>query len=298
MRSKLTDEEIQAFKPVTKVGLLATLDPDDRPHVTLITSLAARSPSGLMWGQFCQGRSKDNIRRDPLAGFLVMTLDRRIWTGTARWTHFAREGEDYAWYNEIPMFRYNAYFGIHTVHYMDLSSIDGPYPLPLVSMVAAHAALTPASLLKSNLESLHGLLSKDVREGTDVLPGWARRFLSNPATLKFLAFKGTDGFPRIIPSVPCMPVGSRRLLLSILGNDRDPEPPAPGSTVSVFGLNLEMESLLTSGVLHAKRAVFRGSFRFPSFGTVEIDMVYNSMPPKHGRIFPRAPLEPVTSFGK
>jgi hypothetical protein len=32
-------------------------------------------------------------------------------------------------------------------------------------------------------------------------------------------------------------------------------------------------------------------------GGLEIDWVYNSMPPKQGQIYPPQPIEPVTEFG-
>ena len=43
-----------------------------------------------------------------------------------------REPEDeHAQYNQRPMWRYNAYFGIHTVHHLDLVSAEGPKALPI-----------------------------------------------------------------------------------------------------------------------------------------------------------------------
>jgi len=35
------------------------------------------------------------------------------------------------------MFRYNAYFGIHTVYYMDLGAHTGKQPLPMPAIILA-----------------------------------------------------------------------------------------------------------------------------------------------------------------
>ncbi len=47
------------------------------------------------------------------------------------------EGQEYDFYNNIPMFRYNAYFGIHTVYYMDLVVHTGKAPLPMNKVIFA-----------------------------------------------------------------------------------------------------------------------------------------------------------------
>jgi hypothetical protein len=46
------------------------------------------------------------------------------------------------------------------------------------------------------------------------------------------------------------------------------------------------------------RGTFRGfkRHRLITLGTVDIEWVYNSMPPAHGQIYPEVPLEPITEF--
>ena len=129
--SLLAQSDIKAFEPEAKIGLIATVNPDGLPHITMISSIRAKSPTQLMWGQFCEGLSKKNVTTNPKTGFLVMTPDRRLWRGKAKWTHTEeKQGEDFEMYNNTPMFRYNAYFGIHTVHYMDLIETHGQEKLP------------------------------------------------------------------------------------------------------------------------------------------------------------------------
>ena len=149
---ELNERDIAAFEPDAKIGLLATVNSEGLPHITLITSLKAKTPTQLTWGQFTEGESKKHVRDNPKTAFAVMNLDKELWRGTATWTHSENEGDDYIAYNQTPMFRYNAYFGIHTVHYMDLvelterSSVS--IPRLLSGSLVAFAAQLPARLTK------------------------------------------------------------------------------------------------------------------------------------------------------
>ena len=129
------DSDIEAFQADAKVGILSTIDPDGLPHLTLITSLEAKNSKKLVWGQFTEGLSKEHVINDQHTAFLIMSLDKKMWRGKAKWTHSSTEGVDYETFNNKPMFRYNSYFGVHTVHYMDLTEYDGEEKLPLLNII-------------------------------------------------------------------------------------------------------------------------------------------------------------------
>lgn len=278
VQNRLDSRAIEAFEPDVKVGLVATKDPGGRPHLSLITSLSAKDESHLMWGQFTEGRSKEYPRERPEVGFLVMTLDRKVWRGTARWTRAQTEGPDHQAYNRRPMFRYNAYFGIHTVHHLDLVSVEGPRSLPIAGMLAGHGLLSARRLLSG-------------KSDRPALNHWSRKHMAAPLTIKFVSWVDEDGFPRIVPGVPCLPLGSGVLGLvpSVYGRELRSIP--KGAQVAVFGLNLQTESVLVRGTLEG----FSGLGPL-SMGRLAIDFVYNSLPPLPGQIFPPLPLEPVTTF--
>jgi hypothetical protein len=281
MNQHLTHDAMTAFEPDQKIGILATRDTEGLPHLSLITTLRAKDPTHLMWGQFCEGHSKDNVRLRPETAFAVMTMDRQIWRGKARWTHEAQEGADYELFNQSPMFRYNAYFGIHTVHYMDLLAVSGPESLSLPGLAAGMVSTAATRRFSGT-----GL-------GPAILKPWAQRLLARPDTLKFLAWIGPDGFPELIPVVPCQTADSRRLVFAPTVYRDQLQRLVPGETVALLGLNLAMESVLTRGLFTGYRPALG-----PGLGTGAIDLhwVYNSMPPKHGVIYPAQPLDPVTTF--
>ena len=272
------EADVKAFERDAKIGLLATVDADHRPHLTLITSLQAKGPRALMFGQFTEGLSKVHVRDDPHTGFLVMSPAREVWRGKARWTHAAKAGEDYELYNHKPMFRYNAYFGIHTIHYLDLVDLADKQKLSAARLAAGTLALA--------------LVARFARGGCPgrALTPWAERHLAKVATLKFAAYVAEDGYPVITPPVACRAVDGGRLVFRPvtrggLGGL------AKGQSVAIFAINLKTESVLVRGR-------FAGWRRLAGVtaGCLDIDWVYNSMPPKQGQIYPPTPLRPVTEF--
>lgn len=279
IRTEFKPEEIKAFQPAEKIGMVASVNPDGLPHISLITSIQASAPSQVTLGEFCKGSSKAHIQQNPKIGFLIMTMDRKLWRGKASWTHLRQEGPEYEAYNDQPMFRYNTYFGINTVHYLDLVAVTGPLSLPLGRIVGA-ALIT--RLLK-------GLTRTGVSDR--ILKPFAETLFNRLDALKFFAFVGPDGFPVIFPLIQCQAADSRRLAFVPGVARSDLEPVPSGTPVAVFGITMAMEDVLVRGRYNGVRRV--GLNRL---GTVDIDWVYNSMPPCHGQIYPEVPLKPVVEF--
>jgi len=254
-----------------KVGLLATVDGDGLPHVTLITSLAAKGPQGLMFGQFSEGRSKTHVRSRPQVGFLALDEKRRWIRGKAVWRRAVRQGEDFEAYNRKPMFRYNAYFGIHTVHYLDVVEVEegGELGVP---------GLLTATVLARGMR-----MAGVARSMTPALTPWATKLVSRAATLKFASYVGADGYPCIIPGAAACTAGPGRLVLALPSEDPSTSSRPAGAEIAVFALDRELHSVLVRGHGTVPRT-FSGS----SLCALDIDWVYNSMPPVHGQIYPRA----------
>jgi hypothetical protein len=273
-----TPEEIEAFAPVMKIGLLATVTPDGLPHITMLSSLKAANETTMTWGQFTEGTSFQNVQENPNIGWLIMTLDKDLCRGTGRFTHTATSGEDFDWYNEVPMFRYNAYFGIHTVYYMDLVEHTGLQPLPMSAVVLAAV---------KTLFSKFFLLKKDAK----VLNSWTRRLFNRLDNLKFLATIDESGFPKLIPVIQAQAAGTQHILFSTGAFTEEIQAIPSGVPMAVFGLSLDMTDVLVRGTYQGLRWV--GPHRC---GVLEADWVYNPMPPVPGQIYPSLPLEPIHEF--
>lgn len=273
---QLSQEEMSAFEESAKIGLVATVDPQGLPHVSLITSIQARNASELMFGQFSEGLSKTHVKGNPHVGFLVMNLEKKLWRGTARWTGEATSGDDYEMYNRKPMFRYNSYFGIHTVHYLDLVEFSGEESLSTVGVAAGFLVTVLARRFAVE------------KQAATILKPWAENHVTRLGTLKFLSYVGEDGYPVIVPVVPCQAAGSTRLVFAPTVHRAELAAIPTNATVAVFALNLQMESVLIRGR-------FSGYRRYAGLraGAIDIDWVYNSMPPMQGPIYPAPPPPPV-----
>jgi hypothetical protein len=278
-KNKMTPEDIAAFKPAEKIGLVASLSPQGLPHMTLITSIQARNTRQLTLGQFCKGLSKAYIQENPDIAFLVMTLDRKLWRGRAQWTHRRVEGPEYEKYNDIPMFRYNTYFGINTVHYLDLMEIQGPEELPMGKIVRAALRTRWAK---------GGARTKDQEAA---LKPFAQKLYNKLDVLKFISYVAEDGIPVIVPAIQCQAADSRRLAFSTCAYTDELSAIPKGKKVAVYALSMKMENVLIRGTFEGVK-----KYRFMELGTIGIEWVYNSMPPCHGQIYPEIKNQAVFDF--
>lgn len=270
---------VEALAVDAKIGLVATLDDDGRPHVSLITSLSARDPDTLMFGQFCEGWSKSHVRRNPRVAWLVMDRARTVWRGTATWREAKTTGAEIDAYNRKPLFRYNSYFGIHTVHLFDLAG-------PATNEVVGLAPLIGGALVSRVAATVSGGTSEPA------LKPWARDLVNALGTVKFLAFARPDGFPWLVPAVAAATPDGRRVLVTDAPHRAELRALAAGTSVALLAVNPQLESVHLRGAWAP--AVALGPLARATF---EIDQVYNSMPPKQGVIWPEPPLEPVRDFG-
>ncbi len=276
-RLDFTAEEMGAFEPDAKVGLLGTIDDHERPHITLITTLMTRGPRELMWGQFCEGRSKAHVTARARTGYLVLTNDRAVYRGEALWRRAVTEGTDYVAYNRRPIYRYNSYFGIHTVHYMDL-----------VGKLTPSTVRVPA-LVAGGLAARVGAAIPGARRRPAPLNDWVRSHLARLDTLKFIAHIGETGFPTLVAGVPAAALGNSAVVFAPLGGDGELFRFSEGQSLALFALNLKMQSVLIQGTF--------GHYRRAGLGVIEVDRVYNPMPPLPGYIYPRNPIcqgNPIT----
>jgi hypothetical protein len=274
-----TPEDITTLDVELKVGLLATVTPEGLPHLTMLSTLRPYAPVGLVFGQFTEGRSKGYLRQNPKTGFLILSLDRNMWRGKAAFTHSAKAGPEYDNYNNLNMFRYNAYFGIHTVYYLDLIEQTGMDPLPMGRIVSAALQTVLARTLGGGQ-----------RKGK-VLNPWVRTLFNKLDNLKFVSYIGADGYPTIVPVIQAQVPDGERVIFSLGAYGGELENIPAGTPMAVFGMAFSMEDVLLRGAFQGVRRI--AGVRC---GEVVVDWVYNAMPPIPQQIYPPLPIEAVEEF--
>ena len=267
---KIDDSSIQMMDCDSKVGVLATEDESGYPHLSFISSIQALDDRALTFGQFSAGLSKRFIMDRPKVGFLVLSADKRYLSGNAIYTHSANTGREFDVYNNKPLFRYNSYMGFYRVFYLNLDRISAVKPLPMGAIVFG-AILSRGKAL---------FLRKSEK---NALPLVGHQLFSQLDSLKFLCYYDDNGVSQIFPVVQATSAGSDRIVLSGVPFGSELRKIPEGAKVSILCLNLKMESVLVKG-------------RYKK-GVLEIERVYNSMPPKMEYVYPRSEtIEPVRSF--
>jgi hypothetical protein len=279
VKTQFSPEDIQALDIEMKVGLLGTVSSDGLPHITMISTLQPCSEGRLSWGQFTEGNSKKNILRNPKTGFLIMTLDKELWRGKADYAEKTKAGPEYDKYNNTKLFRYNAYFGVHTVYYMDLVEQSGREQLPMGQIVWAEIRTILARMLHL----------KKSRQA--VLNRWTRQLTNKLDNLKFIGYVGPDGYPVIIPAIQMQALDSEHIIFSAGAYTKDLEQIPAMSPISVFVMSMDMEDVLLRGEFQGIKRV--GGV---TCGVIKVDWVYNPMPPVPQQIYPPIQVEAVTEF--
>jgi len=278
MQKTFSESDLKSFEPELKIGLLATVNDEGLPHITLISTLQASSPTRMFWGQFAEGLSKVNIRKNPKVGWLILTLDKNVWRGKASFNETARSGKEFDLLNNTPMFRYNAYFGIHTVYYMDLVEQTGKQALPMGAVIQA--------AIKTMIAK--ALAGKGSRE---ILNLFTRKLVDKMDNLKFLAYIDKDGYPVIIPVIQSQTASADRVIFASSVYKDDLQAVPSGAPVAFFCMSFQMQTVMLRGA-------YKGLSNIGGVecGSLEVDYVYSPMPPKAEQIYPYKKLETVTSF--
>jgi len=274
-----SEQDILDLDVELKVGILATINPKGQPHLTMLSSLRPYAKDKLVWGQFTEGLSKTFIQNNPKTGFLIMSLNKEVLFGKAQFTHKSKQGAEIENYNNLAMFRYNAYFGVHTAYYMDLVSNSGRAALPMGSVIFS-AVKTMAARFLAKKEHM-----------PNVLNPWVKALFNKVDNLKFISYIDQDGFPVVLPVIQTQALDSHRILFASGAYTQDLNKLPKGTSVAVFAMSFDMEDVLLRGE-------FAGVQRLGGFncGVIDIDWVYNAMPPKPQQIYPPQPIEAVREF--
>ena len=123
-----------------------------------------------------------------------------------------------------------------------------------------------------------------------VFNGFTRGLLDKAGNLKFMAVIGEDGYPYIIPVLQAHSVGEDRILFPLAAYGDELRSVKPGAA-AFFSMALSMEDV-------AMRGEFLGFRRICGImcGEIQVDWVYNAMPPVPGQVYPPVAIEPVREF--
>ena len=263
--NRIDQEDFKVFEKSEKLGVVGTIDDRGDPHLSLLTTIMAKSDTEMVVGEFTKGLSKGYMQERHKCGFAIMGLDMNFWTGTMDWKDVKTEGDEFVKYNNMQMWRFNTYFGIYKVHYFDLADISEKRKLdiPMVAVGAVKGMITKPFLKYAKKE--------------EVLRPYARKLFNAVGNPKFISFINEDGYPVVVPAVQAQETGTNTIVLASSPYKELLAPLKKGMRVAMMAISLDMESVVIKGTFSG----FSGGM-----GRVKIDRVYNSIPPVMRYIYP------------
>ena len=266
--------------------LLATIDPRGWPHITMISFNRAKTPEQVVWGEFTVGTSKRNVLQNPKQGAFYMNavMPFKFLQAKITFDHRVKGGEDCDHFSRGQMLRYNTYMNVEKAYYNFVKAVTLVMDLEVLA-IAKGLILNLFAKRKakdSNAENKMPLLGYDL--------------YNNPFNPKFISFLDPDdGYPLIVPCFQIRAPDRSKLIFPYSQFKEDLEKLKEGAHVSTFAViadEIELINLVIQGT-------FSGTQKFGGVkcGIIEIDEVYNSMPPVAGVIYPKLKTRPkVVNF--
>ena len=266
--------------------LLATIDPRGWPHITMISFNRAKTPEQVVWGEFTVGTSKRNVLQNPKQGAFYMNavIPFKFLQAKITFDHRVKGGEDCEYFSRGQMLRYNTYMNVEKAYYNSVKAATPVIDLKILPI---------AKGLILNLFAKNKAKDPNAEEK---LPKLAYDLYNNPFNPKFISFLDPDdGYPLIIPCFQLRAPDRSKLIFPYSQFKEELELLKEGAHVSTFAVIAEEIELISMVI----QGTFTGMQKFGNVkcGVIQIDEVYNSMPPLSGVIYPKLKTRPkVTNF--
>jgi hypothetical protein len=263
-----------------QLDFYGTINEDNTPHITLLTSLHQYGNDMLIWGEYCAGLSKENQKKRPKIGFLSVIDNKSIVMGKADWVNSKTHGEELELLNRIPQFRYNNVYGYSPVHILKIREMNEDS--------------LPSGQLAKAIEQTKALVYKvEAGSDNDAISLVTREFLETEDGIKVLAYIDKTGYPRVIPLPQAKLAGGNRVIFVIGPYKRYMRELEEGIPLAIYALSYkEMGSVLVHGIFTSM------DIGDQKIGVLDVTKVYNPMLPVTGYVYPKelAEIRPVTVF--
>ena len=274
----LSPDAIEFTAPTIMIKLLATIDPDGYPQVTLIACNKAVASDTIKWGQFTQGTSKRNVLECPKQGVFYMTTTApyKFMQVKMDLDRCSVEGADATDFNADNLFRYNTYVRVYKVYF---NKVKAASPIKDLSPLGILNGAIVDAIGKNGMRT--GIVEKR-------LPMLGEALFNGVLNPKFACWLDpADGYPVIVPCFQARAIERKRIVFPLTQFKKDLAVIEKGAKVAFFALDTELRSILVKGTfLGIKKSVGI------SFGHMDIETVYNTMPPIPGVVYPALETRP------
>ena len=248
---------------------LATLDATGAPNVVPILSLDAADDRTLCFGEFLIQKTRANLLADPRVCAAVLTEDLHVWTVRGRFREFVEGGPMADMINRKDMFRYNPYLGISRVAVIDVEAVTGAWGLSRLEVALELLPVKVAGQVWGRLPL--------PRSGPALPPRVAEKFARTQA-VKFMAWRGADGYPDMVPAFSLSPGrGPSMLFGTRLFGDR--------LRTITGGARVAASVITFDPVAYQVKGTYEGTTPTPAgaIGRLRVDQVFSASPPLPGQ---------------
>jgi len=284
--SSFTKDGMELSDLEVGLKLLATIDPRGWPHITMISFNRAKTPEQVVWGEFTVGTSKRNVLQNPKQGAFYMNavMPFKFLQAKITFDHRVKGGEDCEYFSRGQMLRYNTYMNVEKAYYNSVKAVTPVIDLKILPIA------------KGLILNLFAKPKAKDSNAEEKLPMLAYDLYNNPFNPKFISFLDPDdGYPLIIPCFQLRAPDRSKLIFPYSQFKEELELLKEGAHVSTFAVIAEEIELISMVI----QGTFTGMQKFGNVkcGVIQIDEVYNSMPPLSGVIYPKLKTRPkVTNF--
>ncbi len=282
---EFSKEAYDLTQPEVGLRLIATIDKRGWPHLTMISSNRAKTPKQIVWGQFTEGTSKKNILANSKQGIFFMNaaMPYKFVQAKANFDYSLKGGEDCERFSRGQLLRYMTYVNIHTSYYNEVVAVTEVRNLGLLGIVKGFLV---------DLLAVGGARNKKAEKK---IPEFGYSMFNQMTSVKVLSYIQEDGYPIIIPCFGLRAPDQNKLIFPLSQYKEELLSIPENTRIAIFVVvsqDLELTNMQINGT-------FMGFKRIRGFkyGFIEIDEIYNSMPPLNGVIYPNLELRPkVTTF--
>ncbi len=263
--NELLEEDIPKFLPEVMVKLLATSDENGKPNLAFIASLYAKDPKTVIFADFMWGKTNVNIDQgNHKVASAFMDLGLNFWNIPGDFTHWETSGETFEYFNNRSIFKYNAYSGISRAGFINIHHVDRQK----INILKLAGSLVKSVIAKGAVKNSHEI---------DKLNRLTFNHFNKLLTLKYITYLQEDGYPTIIPVIALKPADKGRVYFPISPFKKEILEIPENVEIACLGLSLKI-------IMFQIKGKYKGikKFRGIKLGIIDIEEVYNSLPPLTG----------------
>lgn len=265
--NRLEGKALKAYKSKVSPKFLATVDSDGIPNVVPVLTLRAADPTTLIFARMMVWKTLSNFESTGIATACCFGPESSYWRVRLDFVEMAKSGPYLDEFNQMALFRYNAYAGATEVGVFRVREVLPPRKLHWARRLMEMRGIRKAA----------GALARPMADGGPMPPPVIEHF-NRCAALKYTACADKEGWPAPQPVFSLFPSGPSALVFK-----------ADEELLPVEGQPMAASSITHRLIAYQVKGKYRGrmSISGKTADVLDVTHVYSAGPPLPGKsIYP------------